>query len=198
MVDRVLPPLLPYKWSKGENAVYLIVNNINNKIYVGISKQQQFRRKANHLYAARTNKKTRMAAAIRKYGEGAFSFHLIEKFATYDEALTAEIRWIATLKPEYNVLSGGGDGRLFPVSPETRAKLSAASKGRINGFLGRKHSEESRALMSEANLANPRQYWKGKKRPPETIERMRQAKLKNPTRYWLGKNRSEETIQENN
>lgn len=68
--------------------------------------------------------------------------------------------------------------------PQTRAKISAALRGRPGNWLGRKHSEESRAKMSASRIGNRnsagRTDARGRKYSPETIERMREARR----RYW--------------
>jgi hypothetical protein len=67
-----------------------------------------------------------------------------------------------TVSPETRAkLSAAGMGKR--LSPETRAKISEAKKGR-------KHSPEVRARLSEAN--------KGKQAPPETLERLRRFRDK--------------------
>lgn len=97
-------------------------------------------------------------------------------------ANSREIYWIARLKTEgYSLLNGteGGDGG--SPTQETRAKLSATLKGRVQ-------TAEFKAKISAANRGktltqNHRQKiaeaLKGRKRPPETIEKMRAASLGN-------------------
>jgi len=63
----------------------------------------------------------------------------------------------------------------FRPSAETRAKISAANKGK-QAFLGRTHSQETRAKISAANKGKPKPWLKGKSRPPEVIEKMRQGR----------------------
>jgi hypothetical protein len=93
-----------------------------------------------------------------------------------------EIHWIAALKAAgHQLLNGtmGGDGG--EKTPETRAKLSAALKGR-------KQTDEFRAKLSAINKGKTlspehrqkiAEALKGKTRPPETIEKMRAAAIGN-------------------
>lgn len=69
--------------------------------------------------------------------------------------------------------TAGGEGVLgIQVSAATRAKLSAALKGRPGPMTGRKLSEEARAKISASKV--------GKKRPSEAITKMRASKIGKP------------------
>jgi len=62
-------------------------------------------------------------------------------------------------------------------SEETRAKMSAAKKGKPGRRLSETEVEALRVRMAGRTVSE------------ETRERQRQAKLKNPVRYWEGKTR---------
>jgi hypothetical protein len=94
----------------------------------------------------------------------------------------AERNWIAELRrlghPLTNSTDGGDGTQGFIPGPETRAKLSAASKGR-------KLSTDTKAKLSAAHTGkrlHPEHIEKlrGKKRTPEHIEKLRQARLGKP------------------
>lgn len=59
------------------------------------------------------------------------------------------------------------NGMSFKMSEESKEKLRkiALEDGRKPNFSGRKHTEESRRIMSEKRLLNPNKYWLGKSRP---------------------------------
>lgn len=68
-----------------------------------------------------------------------------------------------------------------PISEETRKKLSARRKGNKNHFFGKKHSEETKNKLREANIGKKKsqetkdkisQAITGQKRTPEQIERI--------------------------
>lgn len=61
------------------------------------------------------------------------------------------------------------------------------AEGRRSGFLGKKHSEESRKKMRENNC----RYWKGKTLSQEIRDKMK--KNRTPHASFLGKHHSEET-----
>lgn len=82
-------------------------------------------------------------------------------------------------------------------SPETRAKISAAGRGRIV-------SAETRAKMSAAHtgrmntpeaIEKVRQANIGRQLTAEHREKLRQAKLRNPVRYWQGKKRGPQSAE---
>ena len=82
-------------------------------------------------------------------------------------------------------LTNGGDGTSGCIhSPETRAKMSAAHKGKKNHNYGKTLSPETRAKISAAT--------KGKTRSPETRAKM-SAALKGENHPFYGKSRSPET-----
>ena len=58
--------------------IYKIKNKINNKIYIGQSKDINNRWKR-HLYDARNGSSTLLHAAIRKYGIDNFEFSIVEQ-----------------------------------------------------------------------------------------------------------------------
>lgn len=89
--------------------VYKISNNINNKIYIGITNDYQRRwreHKNNH------NKNSIIAKAIQKYGENNFTFEILYSGLSIEDANNKEIELIKkynSLIPNgYNISSGGG------------------------------------------------------------------------------------------
>lgn len=89
-------------------------------------------------------------------------------------------------------MSSGGEGVAgFRHSPEARANMSEARKGRKhsdetkrkmsevrkvkNAFKGRAHSDETKAKISATKKANPTMYWLGKKRDPEVGRKIADA-----------------------
>ena len=137
--------------------MYFIQNLINGKRYVG-----QTTRTVEERFKEHAKADSHLGRAIRKYGVENFKYGVIKTCATAEELNYWEKYFIAALKTKspigYNHTDGGDNG--FTMSPETRAKLSAAGRGR-------KHSPESRAKMAAAH--------RGVKRSPETIAKMSAA-----------------------
>ena len=135
--------------------VYMIINNINSKRYVGYttkSLNERFKRHCESDPSARMPIKY----AIKKYGKENFEIKIIEEYSSKEDMLCGEKYWIAYLKPEYNILPGGIAGGLpkgyYKCSPETRKKLSESHKGQVSWNKGGKLSEETKRKISEAKV----------------------------------------------
>ena len=88
--------------------VYQATNRANGLRYIGVSKKTLNSRRTQHFcHARRTPEKMPFLAAIAEYGEAAFAWEILETYDSYQDAVDAEIRLIADLKPEYNVTKGG-------------------------------------------------------------------------------------------
>lgn len=70
---------------------------------------------------------------------------------------------------------GAAKRRGRKASPETCAKLSAAHKGRPSFMLGKRHSDEARARMSETQRANP--SFKGRTHTQETRAKISKSRV---------------------
>lgn len=138
--------------------------------YIGITGKGVDRRRRRHLSDARCGSRLPLHCAIRKYGEGAFVFSEIASLDDGDLAYLVEAEFIAKLRPEYNIASGGRSG----------------------WGDGRKHTDEAREKMRAARLGKPGP-WRGKKRDPKVIEAMRLSNI-GGVGPWAGKKRSAETI----
>jgi group I intron endonuclease len=118
--------------------IYIITNLVNGKRYVGMTSKTLDVRFAGHKADARRNKPWMLHKAIRKYGEDNFKIELLEETNAHDldELGIVETSWIKKLKPEYNMSLGGEGNRGCDTS------------GEKNGMFNKKHTLESRALMS--------------------------------------------------
>lgn len=111
--------------------VYLITNKVNGKRYVGKTTRKDPRRRwCEHTKDGRKTGQTIISRALRKYGEKAFSFEVIETHT--DPVLLAEresfyIRQYNTLSPHgYNVILHQPH---FTLTPEARANKSRTNQG---------------------------------------------------------------------
>lgn len=155
--------------------IYLIVNNVNGKTYVGQRKsskewyEDKYMRSGKHLKYAQN-----------KYGIENFEKFLIQHCYSKEETDKAERFWIAEYrrrgKAEYNIGNGGqGSTKGFKGkhhSEETKKKQSEAMKGN-DWNKGRHFSEEHKQKISEAN--------KGKRHSEESYKR---ASLKMKGKHW--------------
>jgi len=142
------------------SGIYVIVNTKNGKVYVGKGADIHARwSKHKRLLKANKHYNIHLQRAWNKYGAKVFRFQTLEHCAI-EQLDEREKHHIAIYKARglaYN-LTDGGDGMLGNIpTAETRAKLSAANKGKkLPPF-----SDEHCARISAGNL--------GKKKSPEAI-----------------------------
>ena len=96
--------------------IYKIINDINNKVYVGktnLSIEKRFKQHCSDSFK-KTEQKRPLYMAMQKYGIEHFSIHLIEECSS-NEAFFKEQYWIGYYKgyeEGYNA-TRGGDGKQF-------------------------------------------------------------------------------------
>src|ERR1700686_2320173 len=129
--------------------VYQLKNKLNNKLYIGESKDP-YKRLIRHKSIANCKKGYIIHAAIRKYGIENFDFSILYSFETKQEALNKEKELIKEFKSNqkkfgYNITEGGEGCSRGPLSEEHKRKISVALTGRIK-------SEATRQKLREARL----------------------------------------------
>lgn len=93
--------------------VYVIQNLVNGKIYVGVTAGDLATRWKKHLSSAACNRRSKLYAAIKKYGPASFSSEVAAEFDSEDEAYKHEellIRILDSRKNGYNTAHGGIQG----------------------------------------------------------------------------------------
>ena len=154
--------------------VYMHVNSINGKRYIGITKQKpEYRWRSDGSGYFRS---PHFWGAIQKYGWNNFK-HIIllenadRNFACDMEQELIDLYHTRDRRCGYNMTAGGDGSRGWKPSAETLAKRSAKLRGI-------KRSEQHRQRLREANL--------GKKATKETREKLRESHLgKKLTGYAL-------------
>lgn len=164
--------------------LYRITNMINGKTYYGITSLiPETLRWRQHCNCARGKSQALLYRAIRKYGKEMFFYKIVERHETDAGLRSAEMRYIAALRPSYNMTEGGTGAIGRSLSSESLRKMSDATKRRIaehgHPRTGMRHTEESRARMSASRRANPQKYWLGKTRPAETVAKISATKKGN-------------------
>lgn len=145
------------------SVIYLIVNLINNKIYVGSAVDFEDRVRLHKLHFSRGSHHNRhLQAAWDLYGEDVFKFVIVEY--THN-LLEREEHWIKKLNATdpsigYNICAVARNRRGVKASDETRLKLSESHKGH-------KQSEEIKAKRRLIMKGN--QFNTGKKQSEEHI-----------------------------
>lgn len=147
--------------STRHTGVYVIRNVVNGKVYVGSASRGIRSRWNEHLSNLRKARHANrhLQAAWIKYGEGAFEFKVLLVCGA-DDCLTNEQIFIDQMKAAndeygYNILPLAGSARGWKPNAETRAKMSAAGKGRVK-------TPEHQAKISAAQI--------GQKRAPLSVE----------------------------
>lgn len=166
----------PFLVGDHRSGVYQIANLVNYKVYVGsaVDLRDRCQKHVSGLIAKR-HPNRHLQHAWNLYGADSFAFIVLEH-VDIDNLITAEQYWIDTqmeLGEVYNLCPTAGSPLGRAQTPETKAKIGAAHRGKVI-------SPEQRAQISAAN--------KGRKRPPcteETRVHMREGQL--------GKKLSEET-----
>lgn len=129
--------------------VYIHINKINNKKYIGITKQKPGTRwghNGRNYYNSPV-----FYNAICKYGWENFDHKIYKEGLSKEEACNIEKELIASLKTQdrefgYNILEGG---EAPSIPQETRDKMSKAMKGNKN-CLGHKCPEDVKIKISAA------------------------------------------------
>lgn len=128
--------------------VYIHQNKINNKMYVGLTKNLKERWKSN---GKNYKESPKFYNAIKKYGWNNFYHIIIASNLTREEACNFEILLINKLcttddKYGYNI-SKGGDS--FTMTEELKDKLSKLCKER---FSGKHNTENQNKRISESRI----------------------------------------------
>jgi group I intron endonuclease len=115
--------------------VYMAVNKIDGKMYIGVTSKSMEERKYRHQYVANRGSKHHFHRALKKYGNEEFTWTVIEEFQTYKEASNAEMLYISEYRKTnilYNMTDGGDGFRGVVFSKEARKKMSLAKIGKPN------------------------------------------------------------------
>ena len=159
---------------KDHCGIYQIRNTINNRVYIGQTRQRFEKRFLHHCWKLRngTHDNQWLQKSFNKYGEDKFVFEVLEIIEDSDFINERERILISAAKERkicYNMIDGGGGRGGVPMPEETKHRLSE-----LNRILntGKKASEETKRKMSESR--------RGKQRKTEDIEKAvftRQQKL---------------------
>lgn len=134
--------------------IYKIENKINGKIYIGQTKNALNNRVRDHL-----RNRSFIGNALRKYGLQSFDISVIDEANTKEVINEKEQYWIKILNSSvpdgYNILQGGSYSTGMTGkhhSRETIEKFKILSSGENNAMFGRRHSEETRKKIGDAEI----------------------------------------------
>lgn len=132
--------------------VYKATNNINNKVYIGITTKTLEHRKSIHKKDSKT-KDTYFYKAIRKYGFENFSWEVIDTASSIEELHQKEIAYIKQYdsfdnkEKGYNTTSGGGS--LYQMTESERKARSERVKGKNNPMYGKPSPMKGKQFSEE-------------------------------------------------
>ena len=158
------------KADAGEYRLYRIKNNVNGKVYIGITTSPLKKRLKQHFYNALQEKRPAIIyRAIRKYGVENFSIELVrddaKNFAELLEQERHQIKSEQSVKLGYNSSEGGEhgsgmeitiDGKTFPTHASA-ADFYDIEQTKFNWRLRNGYSPEQAAGLEEAQRAGPRE-----------------------------------------
>lgn len=161
-----------------EYTIYVHINNINKKIYIGQTKQKVKNRQRD---GAGYKSSSYFYAAIQKYGQNNFKHIVLFEHLSLEEANIIEDELIKKFNSnnkqyEYNLNTGGKN---YTVAESTRQKHSLKQKKPIDH-----HTQETKDKISNSLIQNYKEH-------PELIEKKRQYMLLNNP--MQNKKHSEET-----
>jgi len=142
--------------------VYKITNNINSKLYFGITKCSLQKRWNEHRHnSLKSKKKSHLCLAIKKYGIENFTIELVKECLSEKEMYNMEINLIKeyrTNEREYGYNnSKGGESSSFgkTVSDETRLLISKYQTERKRNPHSGKAKENMRAAAKGRDMTIP-------------------------------------------
>ena len=135
--------------------IYAAVNKINNKVYIGKTKRGIHIRALDHFKSAKRGSKTAFHNAIRKYGEDAFTWYVLQD--NIDDSLidSRERYWIARYKQLgytlYNLTDGGDGGKTHhgPMSEDACKRMKGNRQPR---------TQEWKQVISSKNKQRAKSY----------------------------------------
>lgn len=131
--------------------VYKARNTMNDKIYIGITKQKLSTRLSQHKSDAKVNRYNQpFYNAINKYSWEAFTWEVIDTASSYSELQEKEVYWISFFNSYIHSENSNG--------------YNATRGG--EGTAGQKHTIESREKISEARMNDKVNFFQsGSKNP---------------------------------
>ena len=172
------------------NCIYMYVNKINGRRYVGQAKDFNRRHKE---HKAQSSHKTPIDKAFKKYGEENFEIKILaeniptqEKMNEYEKFFIKRYDTLIKNGMGYNISDGGSNGN--PLAGKTEEEIEEIkrkqSENACRHWEGKHLSDETKQKLSEAR--------KGQKLSETTKQKIKNNANNNPNYGMKGKNHSEE------
>ena len=175
-------------------SIYIHRNKINNKVYIGQTKQKPEKRWGKNGEGYKTS--VRFYQAIQKYGWDNFEHIILFSNLTLQQANELEKKYIKLYNSTddnfgYNIKEGGTNSN---HSEETKQKIGKANS---ISLLGKTHSEEWRKTMSKMFEGENNPFY-GKTHSVETKKKIsdsRKGKCSGEQHHFYGKKHTEQELQ---
>src|SRR5690606_37114347 len=138
--------------NKEKTGIYMWINKINGKRYVGSAKNLKSRLLVYYNYK-KLQENMSINKALLKYGYASFSFIVLE-YCSQEVLVQREQHYLDLLQPEYNILVYAYSSLGFKHDKDTLYKMSAEN----NHFFGKTHSEEAKAKISAATKGRGKNF----------------------------------------
>jgi group I intron endonuclease len=143
--------------NRKKSGIYRWVNNLTGDFYIGSAVDLTARFysyfSAKYLEAALAKSNSIIYRALLKYGYSAFSLEILE-YCDPGMLLEREQHYIDTLNPSYNILTIAGSPLGRKHTEESKAKMSDSKQGvyeaENNPMYGKTHTTETKSIMSQA------------------------------------------------
>ena len=131
-----------------QSGIYIITNNLNKHCYIGsaLNIRKRWNRHKSDL-CLQKHHSLYLQRAYNKYGSVNFTFTIL-LICDKKDLLFYEQRAIDRYKPEYNQCPVAGNCTGHKTSEEAKRKLSECFSGSKNPNFGKKHSDETKAIIS--------------------------------------------------
>lgn len=136
--------------------VYVAVNRVNQKAYVGMTQKSLSERFAVHADKVRNGYRSHFYSAVRKYGWESFDVAVLQSCEEITECAEAEKNWIALLGSQtpngYNISDGGQGASIRGHLKSAKWRESVTSE-RIRKFQSQRVKALRASLSPEAREA---------------------------------------------
>jgi len=143
-----------FKYNK-KSGIYMITNIINDKKYIGQSRNLWKRIREGHVGKLRTNVhyNIHLQNAWNKYGEENFKFEIIEECLNNNELKPREQYWMDYYKSYnkdvgYNIRGKADNSHGYSDSEELRKLKSERMKGKNNHMFNKTHTDEAKRIIA--------------------------------------------------
>lgn len=132
--------------------IYKITNNVNGKIYIGLTTRSLHERFIQHCCHSNKGSKSLIHQAILKYGRDNFTIEQIDESETKSDLDEKEDFWInyynsMNTSVGYNLKSGGAKGKGYKHTDVTKKIISESGKGKTRSEETKKHMSDAQKLV---------------------------------------------------